>query len=128
MPGLLEAAAGRLLQRELESLEHYLADPAHPYVAVLGGAKVSSKLGVLRTLAARRAAPNAERPDELIALDEALTELARINPRQASMVEARFFGGLETRETAALVGVAEATLRRDWCAAKAWLSNEVRRR
>jgi len=53
LPGLLEAAAGRLLQRELESLEHYLADPAHPYVAVLGGAKVSSKLGVLRTLAGR---------------------------------------------------------------------------
>ena len=65
--------------------------------------------------------------DELIALDEALTQLARINPRQASMVEARFFGGLDTGETAELLGVSEATILRDWRAAKAWLSNEVRK-
>ncbi|HYW03594.1 MAG TPA: phosphoglycerate kinase [Gammaproteobacteria bacterium] len=53
LPGLRESAAGRLLQCELESLERCLADPAHPYLAVLGGAKVSSKLGVLRALVDR---------------------------------------------------------------------------
>lgn len=53
LPGLRESAAGRLLQRELERLEGCLADPAHPYLAVLGGAKVSSKLGVLEALVER---------------------------------------------------------------------------
>jgi RNA polymerase sigma factor (TIGR02999 family) len=62
----------------------------------------------------------------LISLDEALNELARINPRQAAMVEARFFGGLDVEETAQMLGVSEATVLRDWRAAKAWLSLELR--
>ena len=61
----------------------------------------------------------------LIAMDDALRELARINPRQASMIEARFFGGLDVRETAELLGISEATVLRDWRAAKAWLSVEL---
>jgi RNA polymerase sigma factor (TIGR02999 family) len=64
--------------------------------------------------------------DEIIALDEALDELSRINPRQAAMVEARFFGGLDVTETAELLGVSEATILRDWRAAKAWLSMELK--
>ena len=64
--------------------------------------------------------------DDLIALDEALRELARISPRQAAMVEARFFGGLDIPETAELLGISEATVLRDWRAAKAWLSVELR--
>ena len=62
----------------------------------------------------------------LIALDEALKELSRINPRQASMIEARFFGGLDIAETAELLRVSEATVLRDWRAARAWLSIELR--
>jgi RNA polymerase sigma factor (TIGR02999 family) len=64
--------------------------------------------------------------DELLALDSALAELARVNPRQALMVESRFFGGLDTLETAELLGVSEATILRDWRAAKAWLAHELR--
>lgn len=64
---------------------------------------------------------------ELLALDEALGELGRLNPRQALMVEARFFGGLEVVETAQLLGVSEATIMRDWRAARAWLARELRR-
>ena len=64
---------------------------------------------------------------ELLALDAALEELARLNPRQALMVEARFFGGLDSAETASLLDVSEATLLRDWRAARAWLSHELRR-
>ncbi len=67
-------------------------------------------------------------PDDLLALDSALESLARINPRQATMVESRFFGGLDIPETAELLGVSEATILRDWRAAKAWLSNELRSR
>ena len=65
--------------------------------------------------------------DELLALDTALEELAQLNPRQAWMVEARFFGGLDAPETAALLGVSVATLLRDWRAARAWLSRKLRR-
>ena len=63
---------------------------------------------------------------ELIALDSALERLARLNPRQAVMIETRFFGGLDIPETAALLNVSEATVLRDWRAAKAWLSHEIR--
>lgn len=65
--------------------------------------------------------------EELLALDAALDALARIHPRQAMMVESRFFGGLDVSETAELLGVSEATILRDWRAAKAWLANELRR-
>jgi RNA polymerase sigma factor (TIGR02999 family) len=64
---------------------------------------------------------------DLIALDTALEELARMNPRQAMMVESRFFGGLDITETAELLEVSEATVLRDWRAAKAWLARELRR-
>jgi RNA polymerase sigma factor (TIGR02999 family) len=65
--------------------------------------------------------------DELLALDRALEDLGRIQPRQAVMVETRFFGGLDISETAALLDVSEATILRDWRAAKAWLAHELRR-
>lgn len=63
---------------------------------------------------------------DLLALDVALDELARIHPRQATMVEARFFGGLDLGETATLLDVSEATILRDWRAARAWLAHELR--
>jgi RNA polymerase sigma factor (TIGR02999 family) len=65
--------------------------------------------------------------EELLALDEALTELGGLEPRQATVVEARFFGGLEISEIAKLLGVSEGTILRDWRAAKAWLGQKLRR-
>jgi RNA polymerase sigma factor (TIGR02999 family) len=70
--------------------------------------------------------PAATSADELLALDGALDALARIHPRQATMVESRFFGGLDVAETANLLGVSETTILRDWRAAKAWLAHELR--
>lgn len=64
---------------------------------------------------------------ELLALDAALEELAQLEPRQALMVEYRFFGGLDLSETASVLGVSESTVVRDWRAAKAWLGRELRR-
>jgi RNA polymerase sigma factor (TIGR02999 family) len=64
--------------------------------------------------------------EELLRLDRALDELARMNPRQATLVESRFFGGLDIPETATLLDVSEATVLRDWRAAKAWLAHELR--
>jgi RNA polymerase sigma-70 factor, ECF subfamily len=64
--------------------------------------------------------------DELIALDRVLDELARMNARQAAMVESRFFGGLEMAEIAELLGVSQATVLRDWRAARAWLAQALK--
>ena len=64
--------------------------------------------------------------EDLLRLDRALDELARMNPRQATLVESRFFGGLDIPETATLLSVSEATVLRDWRAAKAWLALQLR--
>jgi RNA polymerase sigma factor (TIGR02999 family) len=63
---------------------------------------------------------------DLLALDSALDQLAEIQPRQAVMVESRFFGGLSVADTAKLLDVSEATILRDWRAARAWLAHELR--
>lgn len=64
-------------------------------------------------------------PEEFLALDLALQQLERMHPRQALMVECRFFGGLEMSEIATLLEVSESTLLRDWRAARAWLSVQL---
>jgi RNA polymerase sigma factor (TIGR02999 family) len=74
--------------------------------------------------AAEQKAPSGR--EDLLALDRALNELAQMNERQAVMVESRFFGGLDIPETAELLEVSEATVLRDWRAAKAWLARELR--
>lgn len=58
---------------------------------------------------------------EIVALDEALTELATFDERKARIVELKFFGGLKTDEIAQVIGVAEITVLREWQKAKAWL-------
>jgi RNA polymerase sigma factor (TIGR02999 family) len=65
--------------------------------------------------------------DDLLALEDALEELERLEPRQALLVESRFFGGLDVAEAAVLLDVSEVTVHRDWRAAKAWLSHRLRR-
>jgi RNA polymerase sigma factor (TIGR02999 family) len=61
-------------------------------------------------------------PDtDLIALDEALDDLARMDQRKGRIVELRFFGGLSVEETAEVLGISEATVIREWNKAKAWL-------
>lgn len=58
---------------------------------------------------------------ELLALDDALTELSRLDETQGRVVEMRFFGGLSVSETAEALGVSPATVKRDWAVARAWL-------
>jgi RNA polymerase sigma factor (TIGR02999 family) len=65
------------------------------------------------------------RATELLALDEALKELARLDPRKGRVVELRYFGGLSLEETAAVLEVSPMTVRRDWRAAKAFLYKAV---
>lgn len=62
---------------------------------------------------------------DLIALEDALTELARLDPEQSRLVELRFFGGLTIEEVAEVLGVSPATVKREWNMAKAWLYREL---
>jgi RNA polymerase sigma factor (TIGR02999 family) len=71
--------------------------------------------------------PAAGTSEAVLALDGALDDLARMNPRQAMMVEYRFFGGLDLAETAQVLEVSESTILRDWRSARAWLGSELRR-
>ena len=66
------------------------------------------------------------RAGELVALDEALERLEAMDERQSRIVECRYFGGLTLEETAAVLGVSVATVKRDWTVARAWLYREVR--
>lgn len=67
------------------------------------------------------------RPAELVALDEALQRLALLDPRQARIVEYRFFAGMGVEEAAAALDISPATVKREWTAARAWLNRELRR-
>lgn len=62
-----------------------------------------------------------ERAAELVALDDALVELARLDPRRSQVVELRYFGGLSVKETAEVLKLSEETVMRDWNRARAWL-------
>ena len=66
-------------------------------------------------------------PRDVIALDEALTAFAELDPRASRLVELRAFGGLELAEAARVLSVSPATAKRDWSAAKAWLKREMTR-
>ena len=65
---------------------------------------------------------------DVIALDDALNTLAELDPRQSRVVELRFFAGLSLEETSEVMGIATATVQRDWTAARAWLHREISRR
>jgi RNA polymerase sigma factor (TIGR02999 family) len=65
---------------------------------------------------------------DVVALDDALTALAKIDERQSRVVELRYFAGLSLEETAEAMEIAESTVRRDWTVARAWLHRELSRR
>jgi RNA polymerase sigma factor (TIGR02999 family) len=82
-----------------------------------GAVQVSLSEGLLTT----------ERPYDLMTLDDALEALATIDPRRSKVVELRFFGGLDVKETAVVLDVSPETVMRDWKLARAWLRRELQR-
>jgi RNA polymerase sigma factor (TIGR02999 family) len=86
-----------------------------------GGGAQQVSLDEAMTLAGERAA-------ELITLDDALRELAKMDERKSRVVELRYFGGLSVEETAEALGVSIPTVTRDWNTAKAWLMREISRK
>ncbi len=81
----------------------------------------NSKEQVFKVSLAEADAVSGEKEADLVALDEALEDLAQFDERKARIVELRFFGGLSVEETAEVVGIAPITVMRDWQKAKAWL-------
>ncbi|HEV8481976.1 MAG TPA: sigma-70 family RNA polymerase sigma factor [Blastocatellia bacterium] len=68
-----------------------------------------------------------EKAADIVALDLALNSLAEFDPRKSQIVELRYFGGLNIEETAEVLGVSPATVKREWTTAKIWLHREVNR-
>ncbi len=91
-----------------------------------GSAKRRGDGGVAFAMVGEPAAETALRREDLLALEDALKELERLEPRQALLVESRFYGGMDVAETAALLDVSEATVHREWRVAKAWLQHRLR--
>jgi len=83
-----------------------------------GGSRVRVTLG-------EEIAANQAESTDVLALDEALTKLAEIDPQLVRLVELRYFGGLSIDETAVVIGVSSATVKRSWSIAKAWLKREL---
>jgi RNA polymerase sigma factor (TIGR02999 family) len=68
-----------------------------------------------------------ERDVDLVRLDDAMDDLARLDAQQARVVELRYFGGLSIEETAEVLGVSDSTVKREWAMARAWLQRELSR-
>lgn len=81
--------------------------------------------GVLHVSLEEVAVVGGDRTADLVALDDALNALARLDPRKVQIIEMRFFGGLSVEETAEVLKVSPATVRRDWSIAKLWLYREL---
>lgn len=72
-------------------------------------------------------APAQKMEVDLVALDDALAKLGSLDPQQGRIIELRFFGGLSIEETAVVVGISPATIKREWATARAWLQREMER-
>jgi RNA polymerase sigma factor (TIGR02999 family) len=81
--------------------------------------------GVVHVSLDEAAAVGGNRPEDLVALDDAMNALARFDPRKVQVVEMRFFGGLSLEETAEVLKISSVTVRRDLRTAKAWLYREI---
>ena len=102
-------------------MRHILVDHARNRLAAKRGA------GVPRlTLDPKIALPQ-NREVDLVALDDALTRLANLDPQQSRMIELRFFGGLSIQDTAVVLGISPTTVKREWVTARAWLQREMKK-
>ena len=107
-------------------MRHILIDYARRRHYVKHGGQ-AQLVAIDEVLASEEAAQMSKpRAAELLALDEALDELAKLDPRKGRVVELRYFGGLSLEETAEVLDVSLMTVRRDWRAARAWLFRRMK--
>ncbi len=129
---LVHEAYLRLAQGQItfEGRHHFFAVAAramrHILVDHARRRKAGKRGGQYRvTLDPEVADPGPTDPDEVLDVDRALDRLATIDPRQAELVELRYFVGLSIEETATAQGTSPATVKRDWLLARAWLAREL---
>jgi len=91
------------------------------------GQRAAKRDGGLKLVLDEATALPAGRELNLVALDDALNELSRLDPQQGRIVELRFFGGLSIEETSKFLGVSPATVKRDWTTARLWLNKQMSR-
>lgn len=104
-----------------QMMRRILVDHARKYAYAKRG-------GGATTLALDETLCSPQRRDiDLVALDDALNSLAKLDQRQSRLVELRFFGGLSIEETSEVLGVSTPTVKRDWASARAWLFREISR-
>jgi|SRR5690606_1493637 len=89
-------------------------------------ARKASKRGVEKVPISEAPSISIEVDQDLLDLDEALRELAEFDPDQARLVELRYFGGLTIEQTAEVIGVSPATVKREWSIARVWLFDRVK--
>lgn len=89
--------------------------------------QAAKRAAAYRVTATPAVSPSGDRAPELLALDGALSDLEKLDARQARIVELRFFAGLTVEETAEVTGVSPATVKREWRTARAWLRREIGR-
>ncbi len=117
-----------------ENHAHFLGMAAHTMRRVLvdqarrrqSGKRSRVQVTLSSDVGAHGPSPAGDDTLDVIALDEALTRLEALEPRQAKLVELRFFAGLDVNETAKVLQVSAPTVKRDWRFAKAWLAHELK--
>ena len=103
-----------------QSMRRILVDHARQRQAVKRGGVEQQRLSITSAEAV------VKQPEiDLLALNEALDELAQMDPQQSRIVELKFFGGLSIEETAEVLGISHATVERDWKIARAWLRRQL---
>jgi RNA polymerase sigma factor (TIGR02999 family) len=103
-----------------QTMRRILVDHAREYQAQKRG-------GEWEKLSLQAALPwSSKGPEHLLALDEALEQLRSLSPRQADVVEMRFFVGLTAQQTAAMLNISAETVKLDWRFARAWLQRQIR--
>jgi RNA polymerase sigma-70 factor, ECF subfamily len=102
-----------------QAMRRILVDHArYKHRAKRGGGRIRIQLN-------EQVALSPQKDEDLLALDEALVKLAEVDPRQAAIVELRFFGGLNVAEVAEVLGVSKRTVENEWTAVRAWLRREL---
>jgi RNA polymerase sigma-70 factor (ECF subfamily) len=105
-----------------QAMRHILVDYARSrYAAKRGGGAPQFTLDTKIALAQQ----GKEEDVDLVALDDALNTLAALDPRQSRIIELRFFGGLSIQDTAVVLGISPATVKREWAMARMWLHREM---
>lgn len=131
---LVHEAYVRLTQREkvhFESRSSFFAVSAQLMRQILvdyaRAHRAAKRDGGLKLVLDEAMALPLAREINLVALDDALNELSRLDPQQSRIVELRFFGGLSIEETSEVLGISPATVKRDWTTARLWLQRQMGR-